>query len=61
MSGSVKTAMTFTALAHHKKLLKEGYDPKSDEYYTEINSYMREEFPHKFKKKVSEERKKHHK
>ena len=51
-------AMTFTALAHHKKLLKEGYVPKSDEYYTEINSYMREEFPHKFKKEVSEEKEK---
>ena len=34
-------AMTFTALAHHKKLLREGYDPKSDEYYDEINSYMK--------------------
>ena len=41
-------AMTFTALAHHKNLLKEGYDPKSDEYYDEINSYMRNQFPHKF-------------
>lgn len=41
-------AMTFTALAHHKNLLKEGYDPKSDEYYSEINSYMKEQFPNKF-------------
>ena len=46
--------MTFTALAHHKKLLKEGYDPKSDEYYNEINSYMREQFPHKFEESVSQ-------
>ena len=44
-------AMTFTALAHHKKLLKEGYDPKSDEYYEEINSYMKNQFPHKFEQK----------
>ena len=48
-------AMTFTALAHHKNLLKEGYDPKSDEYYAEINSYMREQFPHKFKQEKVEE------
>ncbi len=41
-------AMTFTALAHHKNLLKEGYDPKSNEYYDEINSYIRDQFPHKF-------------
>ena len=47
-------AMTFTALAHHKKLLKEGYDPKSDEYYNEINSYMREQFPHKFEETKTE-------
>jgi len=47
-------AMTFTALAHHKNLLKEGYDPKSDEYYGEINSYMRNQFPHKFEQKKEE-------
>ncbi len=41
--------MTFTALAHHKKLLREGYDPKSDEYYEEIDSYVKGQFPHKFK------------
>ena len=49
-------AMTFTALSHHKKLLKEGYDPKSDEYYAEINSHIRNEFPHKFKDKTVEEK-----
>jgi len=47
-------AMTFTALAHHKKLLKEGYDPKSEEYYDEINSYMRNQFPQKFEEKTEE-------
>ena len=51
-------AMTFTALSHHKKLLKEGYDPKSDEYYEEINSYIREQFPHKFKEETVEEKEK---
>ena len=47
-------AMTFTALAHHKKLLNEGFDPKSDDYYTEINQYMKEQFPQKFEKEVKE-------
>ena len=47
-------AMTFTALAHHKKLLKEGYDPKSDDYYEEINSYMKDQFPNKFNQKEEE-------
>jgi hypothetical protein len=51
-------AMTFTALSHHKKLLKEGYDPKSDEYYGEINSYIREQFPHKFNEETVEEKEK---
>ena len=41
-------AMTFTALSYHKKLLRDGFNPKSDEYYEEINSHMRKEFPHKF-------------
>ena len=47
-------AMTFTALAHHKKLLNQGFDPKSDDYYTEINQYMKEQFPQKFEKEVKE-------
>ena len=47
-------AMTFTALAHHKKLLKEGYDPKSDDYYEEINSYIKNQFPNKFNQKEEE-------
>ena len=51
-------AMTYTALSLHKKLLKEGYDPKSDEYYDEINNYIRQEFPHKFKEEASVEKEK---
>ena len=46
--------MTYTALAHHKKLLTEGFDPKSDEYYSEINDYIKEQFPQKFEKEVKE-------
>jgi len=42
-------AMTYTAFAIHRKLVEqEGYDPKSDEYYGEIDRQIREQFPHKF-------------
>ena len=42
-------AMTFTAFEIHKDLVeKEGYDPKSDEYYAEINKRIKVDFPHKF-------------
>ena len=45
------TAMTYTAFDLHKKLVEqEGYDPKSDEYYEEIDKRIRVEFPHKFDK-----------
>ena len=44
-------AMTFTAFEIHKDLVdKEGYDPKSGEYYEEINKRIRVDFPHKFGK-----------
>ena len=43
------SAMTYTAFDIHKKLVDdEGYDPASDEYYTEIDKRIRLEFPHKF-------------
>src|SRR5210317_461572 len=42
-------AMTYTAFSLHKKLVEEeGYDPQSDEYYSEIDSRIKLEFPHKF-------------
>ena len=42
-------AMTYTAFDLHKQLVDdEGYDPKSDEYYEEIDKRLRVEFPHKF-------------
>ena len=45
------SAMTYTAFDIHKTLVeKEGYDPKSDEYYTEVDKRIRLEFPHKFDK-----------
>ena len=43
------TAMTYTAFDLHKKLTEdEGYDPQSNEYYSEIDKRIRLEFPHKF-------------
>ena len=43
------TAMTYTAFDLHKKLTEsEGFDPSSDEYYSEIDKRIRLEFPHKF-------------
>jgi len=45
------SAMTYTAFDVHKRLVEEeGYDPKSDEYYVEIDKRIRLEFPHKFDK-----------
>ena len=49
-------AMTATAMSYHDELLQEGFDPTSDEYYTEINSYIRSEFPHKFKQAQEEKK-----
>jgi hypothetical protein len=43
------SAMTYTAFDLHKKLTEqEGFDPKSDEYYDEVDKRMRLDFPHKF-------------
>ena len=45
------SAMTYTAFDLHKKLVEEeGFDPKSDEYYAEVDKRIRVEFPHKFDK-----------
>ena len=43
--------MTQAAFVLHNKLIQEeGFDPESDEYYSEIDRRMRTEFPHKFEK-----------
>ena len=50
------SAMTYTAFDYHKKLTEgEGFDPNSEEYYTEIDKRMRLDFPHKFGVKESQE------
>jgi hypothetical protein len=40
--------MTSFALGLHQKLVKQGLDPRSDEYYEKINSRMRKVFPDEF-------------
>jgi len=48
--------MTYTAFDLHEKLTKqEGFDPHSDEYYSEIDKRMRLDFPNKFDNTKSQE------
>ena len=37
--------MTLTSFSIHRKLMEEGFDPKSDSYYSEIDNRMKETFP----------------
>ena len=47
-------AMTYTAFAIHRKLVEQqGYDPRSDEYYEEIDRQIQEQFPNKFEAEKS--------
>jgi hypothetical protein len=46
--GSDQT-MTYAAFGIHRQLIEdEGFDPASNEYYTELDRRIRTEFPHKF-------------
>lgn len=46
--GKDKT-MTYAAWGIHATMVEEeGFDPESDEYYTELDNRLRSEFPHKF-------------
>jgi len=48
-------AMTFTAFEIHKDLVEnEGFDPKSDEYYAEVDKRIKIDFLHKFGKTNTE-------
>ena len=41
-------AMTYAAFGIHKKLIEEeGFDPKTDEYYSELDERLKTEFPYK--------------
>ena len=42
-------AMTFAAFGIHKRMVEsEGFDPLSDDYYSELDERIRREFPQKF-------------
>ena len=41
-------AMTMTSFVIHQDLLSEGFDAASNEYYSEIDKRIRDEFPHRF-------------
>ena len=47
-------AMTFTAFEIHKDLVNEGFDPKSNDYYNEVDKRIRVDFNHKFAKDGTE-------
>tara|TARA_R100000388_G_scaffold17010_1_gene13254 strand:- start:461 stop:1507 length:1047 start_codon:yes stop_codon:yes gene_type:complete len=44
--------MTSFALGVHKKLVNEGVDPRSDEYYEHIDARMRQVFPDQFEEEI---------
>ena len=44
--------MTYGAFGIHRRLVEdEGFDPQSNEYYSELDNRLRNEFPHKFDSK----------
>jgi len=47
--------MTAHALGYHSTLVKDGLNPRSDEYYAKINARMREKFPENFDEDYGEE------
>lgn len=47
--------MTAYALGYHSKLVKDGVDPRSDDYYEKINSRMRKMFPENFNEDIGDE------
>jgi len=47
--------MTSFAFGVHTKLVNEGVDPRSDEYYEKINSRMRQVFPDQFDDGIEDE------
>jgi len=47
--------MTNVAYAIHEDLVNQGVDPRTDDYYTEIDKGMRDNLPHKFQQDSSSE------
>ena len=50
--------MTALALGYHTKLVNEGVDPNSDDYYERLNARMRTVFPEEFEGTKNETRQK---
>lgn len=48
--------MTSLALGLHQKLVREGIDPQSDDYYDRINRRMRQVFPDQFEEETPAEK-----
>jgi hypothetical protein len=48
--------MRDAALGYHEQLVQEGFDPTSDEYYNEVNSYVRDSFPDYFEENTKEKK-----
>jgi len=46
--------MTASALGYHSKLVKEGVNPRSDEYYEKVNARMRKLFPENFDEDIDD-------
>ena len=40
--------MTLTAFSIHRNLIEKGVDPSSDSYYNELDTKLRDNFPHRF-------------
>ena len=48
--------MRDAAFGYHDQLIQEGFDPPSDEYYNEVNAYVRVSFPDYFEENTKEKK-----
>ena len=42
--------MTYAAMGIHQKLVQEGVDPSTDDYYARLDAQLQEDFPSKYPK-----------
>jgi len=47
-------AMTMTSFVIHQDLMNEGFDATSNEYYSEVNKRIRNDFPDKFDREITQ-------
>jgi hypothetical protein len=47
-------AMTMTSFVIHQDLMNEGFDATSNEYYSEVNKRIRDDFPDKFDREITQ-------